>query len=672
MFGDLENNLNRIEWLRAEIKKHNYLYYQLSKPEIPDAEYDMLIKELAALEKFHDIKTPYSPSKTVGSALDSKFKKVAHTKPMLSLSNAFSIDEVADFYERMQKFFTEIEFVCEPKIDGLSFAAIYNQGRLQYALTRGDGEYGEDITANFKEVIDVPSQINYYGRLEIRGEIYIRKDDFIELNNMRRDNGEEAFANPRNAAAGSLRQLDSSIIKTRKLRYFVWGGHLDAVTSQYELLIKIKVLNFCVNEEIVICNNLKEINSYYLIMLEKRASLPYDIDGLVYKVNDCKIQQALGQTSKAPRWAIAHKFPAEIAMTTIKDIIVQVGRTGVLTPVAILQPVNIGGVLVSRATLHNEEEIRRKDFRIGDFVSVKRAGDVIPQLIKVDINKRSGQEKSFIFPEKCPVCNADVEQEEGEAAIRCTGGYSCSAQLLEYLCYFVSKDAFDIVGFGEKQIEEFLEDGLIRMPVDIFKIPDLPTVLLNNLQQKHGWGEKSVVNLLNAIQHAKKIKLNKFIYSLGIKNIGQVNAEIIANYFRSFDNFYETINNNQLYELSKINGIGPIIINSIQKFFADKKNILFIEELRQYVKIIDNTEQIISWSPLYEKKIIFTGTLKSMARQQAEKKSKELGAKIVSGVSQKTDFVIVGSEAGSKLKKALELGLKVLTEEEWLDLINKR
>ena len=669
MSENLENDLKRIEWLRTEIKRHNYLYYQLNKPEISDAQYDVLIKELIALEKLHGIEESYSPSQQVGGNLDNKFKKVAHTKPMLSLNNAFSFEEITDFYARVEKSFHNIQFVCEPKVDGLSFTATYNYGKLQYALTRGDGQYGEDITTNFKEVINTPICISYRGKLEIRGEVYIRKDDFIALNKKRRMKGEEEFANPRNAAAGSLRQLDSNITKTRMLRYFVWGGYLDEVTSQYEFFTRIKALSFCVNEEIVICTSLKEINNYYLAMLEKRANLPYDIDGLVYKVNDFNIQQALGQTSKAPRWAIAHKFPAEIAMTTIKDIIVQVGRTGVLTPVAVLQPVNVGGVLVSRATLHNGEEIRRKDFRVGDFVSVKRAGDVIPQVVEVDLGKRSGQEKVFSFPKQCPVCSSEVEQIEGETAIRCTGGHNCSAQLLEYLCFFVSKDAFNIVGFGEKQIEEFLQDGLIKTPIDIFKIPDLPTVSLVKLEKKSGWGKKSVSNLLNAIQRIKVIKLDKFIYSLGIRNIGQVNAAVIAKHFKSFDNFYKTIKDNQFNALSKINGVGPIIINSIQKFFANEKNISFIEELKQYVTIINSIENTVNRSPLYEKKIIFTGTLKSMTREQAEKVSEKLGVKIVSGVSQKTDFVIAGNKAGSKLKKALELGVKVLTENEWLELI---
>ncbi|MDJ1257892.1 MAG: NAD-dependent DNA ligase LigA [Candidatus Midichloria sp.] len=670
MLSSLESDLKRVEFLRSELKRHNYLYYQLNKPEILDAEYDFLSKELERLEKLHGIEEVNSPTQTVGGALDVKFNKVAHLRPMLSLGNAFSFSDIADFYERITKVYSEVEFICEPKIDGLSFSALYQKGKLKYALTRGTGEYGEDITENFKQIIAVPQTIDYYEELEIRGEVYIRKDDFMALNNERSLKREEEFANPRNAAAGSLRQLDSNITKERKLRYFVWGGFFEHCVSQNNFLVKTKELGFCVNEDIILCKTLEEINSYYLEMSEKRAALPYDIDGLVYKVNNIKMQQALGQTSKAPRWAIAHKFQAAVAITQIEDIIVQVGRTGTLTPVALLKPVNVGGVLVSRATLHNEDEIKRKDFRIGDVVSIKRAGDVIPQVIEVDVSKRNGNERIFEFPKNCPVCESSVEQIEGETAIRCTGGRNCPAQLLEYLCYFVRKDAFDIIGLGEKQLEEFLEDGLIQEPADIFKIPEVGADILDNLEKKTGWGKKSIANLLNAIEKSKRIRLDKFIYSLGIRHIGQVNAEIIAKHFRTFEYFYGDLKDDKFDALERINGIGPTMIESIESFFADAKNIKFIEELLQYITIEDMEENDNIYSPLYNKKIIFTGSLESMARDQAEQISKELGAKIVSSVSKKTDFVIAGSEAGSKLNKAKDLGVQVLAEQAWLDMIN--
>ena len=670
MSDNFNSDLKRIEFLRSEIKKHNYLYYQLDKPELLDAAYDELCKELMVLENSHMIQEPDSQTRTIGGGIDKRFNKLPHIRPMLSLGNAFSFEDIGDFYERIKKSFPLANFICEPKIDGLSFSAIYNDGKLQHALTRGDGKYGEEITENFKQLIDVPLFINFKEELEVRGEIYISKDDFLQLNHDRISEMEEEFANPRNAAAGSLRQLNSEIVKKRKLRYFVWGGFLEDCRSQAEFLLKMQELGFCVNKEIVICNELKEINNYYLAMYQKRAELLYDIDGLVYKVNNIDIQKNLGQTSKAPRWAVAHKFPAEVAVTRIEDIIIQVGRTGVLTPVAILKPINVGGVLVSRATLHNEEEIKRKDFRIGDVVDIKRAGDVIPQIIKVDLSKRTGEEKIFDFPKHCPACDSEVERLPKEAAIRCTGGRNCPAQLLEYLCYFVDKDAFNIIGFGAKQIEEFFNSSLIKNPVDIFKIPYLDSNILRALESKNGWGAKSISNLLASIEKSKNISLDKFIYSLGIRHVGQVNAEIIARHFKTFDDFYSELKNNKFEDLERIDGIGPIMLDSIRKFFSNKHNIDFVEKLSHYITVSEVNDIFKKDSLLYGKKIIFTGSLNSMSRDEAEKISKEFGANIVSSISKKTDFIIIGTGGGSKLEKAKKLGIETLSEQEWLSILS--
>jgi DNA ligase (NAD+) len=672
MNSDLKFISNEINRLRLEIKRHDDLYYNLNKPEISDAEYDALCLKLRKLEKEYGLSDLESFDSKPGGEADSRFKKVPHQRPMLSLDNAFSINEVQSFYNKVRQYSESEKFVCEPKIDGLSFAALYEEGELRYALTRGDGIYGEDITANFLKVIGVPLKISSKQKIEVRGEVYINKKDFIDLNEIRAKNNKDLFANPRNAAAGSLRSLDSKIIEERNLRYFVWGGNIKGVNTQWELLQNLKSLEFCVNDEVRICNTSEEIQLYYNEMFLKRSSLAYDIDGLVYKVNDCQMQNLMGQNSKFPRWAIAHKFPAEVSSTIIKDIIIQVGRTGVLTPVAILEPVGIGGVLVSRSTLHNEEEIIRKDIRIGDQVSIRRAGDVIPQIIEVDFNQRTGEEKKFIFPKNCPICGSLVKKVDKEVAVRCINGKVCRAQLQEYIKHFISKDGFNILGLGEAQIEELLEIDLIKDAVDIFRINK--SNLLQNLKQRDGWGDKSISNLLSSIERAKNINLDKFIYSLGIRHVGTVTAELLAEYFKNFELFYTNIESDKLGDLEKIDGIGPIIFKSIKDYFSEEDNVKFIGELSRYVKIIDyknNRSNDNISSILSGKRIIFTGTLESMSREEAQKKAKELGAKVVSDISVKTDLIVVGAQAGSKLDKAQKLNIKILSEKEWLELIGK-
>lgn len=657
----------RLSELKELLIHHNKLYYDMDAPEISDAAYDALYKEFAALEKQTYLSDGSNNlSEKIGGSVDNKFGKIKHIRPMLSLSNAFSQQDIVDFYKRISQSYEneKIILVCEPKIDGLSFSAVYRNGVLQYAATRGDGEYGENVTENFKTIDSVPINIPYDGEVEVRGEVYMSKNAFLALNETRSIAGEEVFANPRNAAAGSLRQLDSSITKSRRLEYFVWGGYIEGCVSQYDLLQTFKKMHFRVNENIIVSDSIEETIGYYDHMYDTRAALEYDIDGLVYKVNDIRKQQMLSNNSKFPKWAIAHKFPAILAKTMVNDIIVQVGRTGVITPVALLEPVNVGGVLVSKASLHNADEIIRKDLRVGDVVNIKRAGDVIPQIVNVDLTFRTEQCKIFEFPSSCPVCHSDLEKVEEEAAIRCINTRGCKAQLIEYIKYFVSKDAFNIVGLGEKQLVELLQEGLLQTPADIFRITEERA---NILKQKKGWGDKSISNLLNAIEQARNIRLDKFIYSLGIRNVGQVNAGLIAEYFLSFNNFYKHMVANNFSQMLAIDGIGETIITSIEEFF--RKNLLFVDDLSSMVNIIDIAKIDATNARLYNKKIIFTGTLSGITRDEAEKISKEQGAIIVSSISSKTDFVIVGNNAGSKLIKAQKLKIPILSEEEWRALL---
>ena len=661
----MSDTSNRIEYLRQEIQRHNRLYHDLNRPEISDSEYDNLCKELALLEAQTNIDNQASPIRKVGGSVAEKFNKVEHLRPMLSLDNLFTLEDLNDFYDRIAEEFPGEEFVLEPKIDGLSFSAIYKKGKLHHAATRGDGKVGEDITENFKTIKGVTLVTDYIEDFEIRGEVYMSKQDFLSLNQERLANKEDIFANPRNAAAGSLRQLDSNITRSRNLSYFVWGGFMPNTRSHYELLNHFKALGFAVNEMISLCPNVEDIRSYYQKMGEMRAELPYDIDGLVYKVNRISVQEELGHNSKAPRWAAAHKFPAEVATTVIESIVIQVGRTGVLTPIANLRPVNIGGVLVTRATLHNEDEIARKDFRVGDTVSIRRAGDVIPQVIAVDLNHRPKNSVVFRLPLNCPECCTAVSREEGEVAVRCPGNFQCKAQVVERLRHFVSKDGFDIVGLGEKQIEELFNEGLIKSPLDILKITDWDKEAIRLLRRRDGWGVKSVDNLLKSIQASKAISLHKFIYALGIRHVGEVTAELLANNYSSMAELMGT----NLQKLEGINGIGPIVAQSLVSFFADTYNRELILSLLSLVEIKAVTQTIIYDSPLSNKKILFTGTLKSMTRGEAEALSKKYNAKIVSSISSQTDYLIAGADAGSKLAKANSLSIKVLSEEEWLRLV---
>jgi DNA ligase (NAD+) len=685
----------RHEFLKVEIKFHNKKYYTEDAPKISDAEYDKLFQELVALEaQFPELKTSDSPSQKVGAKISNKFAKVTHSRPMLSLGNAFSDEDLEDFLSKTKRFLnlpeeTELEVFSEPKIDGLSFSARYENGVFVQAATRGDGEVGEDITVNLATIKTLPKTLhgNFPQILEVRGEVYLSKVDFEILNQTRSQNQEQLFANPRNAAAGSLRQLDSSITASRNLQYFVYSiGEVSEsfANTQAQLIEKLESFGFVINKTTNLANSAEDILKYYNHINTIRSSLEYDIDGVVHKINDFALQERLGFVARSPRWAIAHKFAAEQAKTKIENIIIQVGRTGALTPVAELEAVNVGGVIVKRATLHNADEILRKDIRVGDTVVIQRAGDVIPQVVEVDFNLRASSSVAFKFPTTCPVCGSNAEREgedaDKNAVTRCTGGLACSAQIIESLKHFVSKNAFDIAGLGEKQIEYFYEQKLILEPADIFTLEAKNQTLEKPLQKHEGFGELSIKNLFEAINTKKQIELNRFIYALGIRHIGQENAKLIAKNYTSFDNFkaaiLKIISEGLLFESSEeyknliqIDGIGQKVINSIIKFFTNTKNLQIVENLQAQLEI--KTYEFISVeSAISGKTVVFTGSLENISRNEAKAKAESLGAKVAGSVSAKTDYVIAGADAGSKLKKAQELGLKILTENEWLELVS--
>lgn len=663
-----------LERLTKVLQYHNQLYYEKNSPVISDSEYDKIFQRQLQIEtKFPQLLKADSPTQKI-TPVSSKFTKITHSRPMLSLANAFSKEDLIDFIDRIQRFLNINYFpqiCCEAKIDGLSFAAKFENGKLVNAATRGDGYVGEDITENLKQVLNFPTSISSTDLLEVRGEIYMTHEDFYRLNEIQLEKNDHQFANPRNAAAGSLRQLDSRITASRNLRYFVYslGESKIKPNSQIELLEYLNKFGFKINTTYKLCNSLEEIMEFYSMMEDERSKLPFDIDGIVYKINDLALQERLGFVGKNPRWAIAHKFPAEQATTKLLDITVQVGRTGALTPVAELEPINIGGVLVSRASLHNQDEIDRKDIRIGDTVIVQRAGDVIPQVVSVKLEQRSNNSVKFYLPSTCPSCNSNVIREEEEAIIRCPSGLTCPAQALEHLCHFVSKDAFNVDGLGERQLAFLMEENYIKSPADIFNLQQYQ----NQLKEFEGWGEKSVLNLLSAIEKSKSITLAKFIYSLGIRSVGIVTAKLLAKNYLSFSNWFSAmlkISKNDIEAeefLNNMDGIGNKTIFMIGEFFVDQTNCQIIEALSTIVYIENYIESDKS-SILSGKTIIFTGSLLQMTRSEAKAKAENLGMKVLSTVSKNTNYVIAGDEAGSKLKKAKELGLDILSESQWLEL----
>ena len=680
---------SKITALKAEIVKHDLAYHTLDAPTISDAKYDELRREL---EKYREEFPEFfaEDDNSVGGKTLEIFSKVKHSKPMLSLANGFSGEDIKDFILRVNRFLGEeiLDFFCETKIDGLSFSARFENGKFVRAATRGDGFFGEDVTENLKTIFRFPQELrgeNLPKIFEIRGEIYMKKEDFAALNSRQEEQGGKIFANPRNAAAGSLRQLDSSVTASRKLSYFVYSlGEVSPnffCNSQAELHQKLQAFGFQTEPHSKLCHGIDEILELYQKIADCRYELSYDIDGMVYKVNKFALQERLGFVARSPRFAIAHKFPAEKAKTEIENILIQIGRTGALTPVAVLKPVNIGGVIVARATLHNQDEIARKDVRVGDVVVIQRAGDVIPQVIEVDLSKRKFDAKNFIFPKTCPVCGSEIVKNEEDVVLRCSGGLSCEAQLKETLKHFVSKDAFDIVGLGKKQIENFFLEGRIKNFAEIFTLEEREKTAENPLRTKLGWGEKSIENLFFAIKQKRTISLEKLIYAIGIRHVGESTAKLLAQHFKSFRNFLDVMlrlskheevtlrqTQSDYSELVSIDGLGEKMVEAILDYFRDERNLKMLLDLEKQLQVED-AKQINSSSKLAGKSVIFTGTLEKMTRAEAKKKAEDLGMKVVGSISSKTDFVVAGAEAGSKLKKAAELNLKVLNEDDWLELL---
>lgn len=674
-----------LQALAKIIAEHNIAYHQNDAPTISDAEYDALTKRNEAIEtRFPDLVRADSPSKRVGAAAAGGFKKVPHAVPMLSLGNAFTDEDVTDFIDRVRRFLDlsddeNVEVVAEPKIDGLSFSARYEHGRLVVAATRGDGAIGEDITANIKTIKDIPEFImgDVPKVIEIRGEVYMTKSDFQSMNERQALAGGKIFANPRNAAAGSLRQLDPKITAQRPLKAFTYSwGAVEGLTwkTQWEFIERLRSWGFPTNKRTTVCDSVAAMLKEYNKLGSDRASLPYDIDGIVYKVNRLDWQKRLGFVSRAPRWATAHKFSAEQAETLLEAIEIQVGRTGALTPVAHLTPVNVGGVMVSRATLHNEDEITRKDVRVGDTVIIQRAGDVIPQVVEVKLDKRPKTSQAFPFPKRCPACGSLAVREEGAVVTRCTGGLICPAQAKERLRHFVAREAFDIEGLGEKNIEAFFADELVRNPADLFTLEKRGG--REKLAGQEGWGAKSIDNLFAAIDRRRTVTLERFIFALGIPQVGQATARLLAHHYGSLDAWEHAMvaakdaDSDAFRELTSIEQIGPSVATDLIGFFAEKHNRDVLAALRKAgVTAEDFLRPDTSSSPIAGKTVVFTGTLEKMGRNEAKAQALALGAKVAGSVSKKTDYVVAGPGAGSKLKEAETLGVKVLTEDEYLALI---
>lgn len=685
LFDHAEARKRHAELMR-QIRHHDKLYYQKDKPEISDADYDRLRQELETLEdQYPELITADSPTQTIGAKASSGFKKVRHAVPMLSLSNAFEDQDVLDFLERIRKFLNlpekeMLELVAEPKIDGLSCSLRYEKGKLVMAATRGDGAEGEDITQNVRTISDVPQTLKGHPPdiLEVRGEVYMRRDDFVKLNERQQAAGKQLFANPRNAAAGSVRQLDAKITAARPLHFFGYSlGEIsaDIADTQWGIRKALKSFGFTEAEPSELCKSAENILEYYHDIEEQRADLPYEIDGVVYKLNRIDWQDRLGFVSRAPRWAVAHKFPAEKAVTIINGIDIQVGRTGALTPVARLEPISVGGVVVSNATLHNADEIERKDIRVGDHVVIQRAGDVIPQVVEVLLDKRKGNPPKYKFPSRCPVCGSHAIREEGEVVVRCTGGLICAAQAVERLKHFVSRLAFDIEGLGDKIIQEFWDEKIVQAPGDIFRLEKINSQLEVPLQERDGWGEKSVDKLFKAINGRRTIGFERFIYALGIRQVGEATAKKLAANYTTLADLRQAMNravtegSDARQDLLNIEDIGPSVADDIIAFFNEPHNQDVLSDLAKLLTITPYNIPQIGNSPVAGKIVVFTGTLATIGRNEAKARAEQLGAKVASAVSSKTDYVIAGEDAGSKLKKARELGVAVLSEQEWLDLI---
>ncbi len=671
---------NKLNQLKIKIDFHDNKYHSEDNPEISDFEYDKLCREYDTLIS-ENPGFKFLERKTVGSQISNQFQKYNHRKPMTSLTNAFSFEDINDFIERTLKFLNlkkdfQIDFICEPKIDGLSISLLYVNGNLFNAVTRGDGKIGEIVTDNVKTIKDIPHKLkgNYPNLIEIRGEIFMKKANFEELNESQIEKNGKVFANSRNAAAGSIRQKDINILKERKLNFYAFsvGEYTNDfnIKTQFDLLKKFEQMGVNTNQENFRASRIEDIKKFYSLMVSKRNELDYEIDGLVYKVNDRILQERLGNLSRSPRWAIAHKLPPEIVETILLNIETQVGRTGALTPVGKLKPVKVGGVLVSNVTLHNEDEISRKDIRIGDIVKIQRAGDVIPQVTEVIKEKRQNNSKVYVPPNFCPSCGGKTYKPKNEAIRRCLSGVNCPSQTVEKLKHFVSKNAFNIEGLGDKLIVVLFKENIINDFSDIFKIYKHKELL----EKREGLGKLSVSNLLNSIESKKRIPLDKLIYALGIKQIGENNAKLLALNYNSFENFCSEMEkandklSDSFQKLVSIDQIGENIAEDIILFFNTSSNLIMLKELLNYIRI-ENVEQKLINSPYKDKIVVLTGTLDTMSRDEAKQKLNNLGAKVSSSVSKNTDYVIVGDQPGSKAKKAKELNITIVNENEWIEII---
>ncbi len=664
---------NRLMRLAKLIAHHDKLYHDQDAPEISDADYDALVRENRELEeRFPQLVRADSPSKRLGAAPTTVLAKVTHARPMLSLDNAFSEDEVADFSARIRRFLNlspdaVVAMTAEPKIDGLSCSVRYERSELVLAATRGDGAVGEDVTPNVRTISDIPKRLSGAPDvLEVRGEVYMSKEDFEALNERQEASGGKIFANPRNAAAGSLRQKDASITAARPLRFLAhgWGEISEPLAdSQFEAMKRIELLGIPVSELLVRCDDLTAMLAHYRAIEKARADLPFDIDGVVYKVDRLDLQERLGFVARAPRWGLAHKFPAEKAETTLEAIDIQVGRTGKLTPVGRLTPVGVGGVIVANVTLHNRDEIQRLGLRIGDRVRIQRAGDVIPQV--VENLTRDEVREPYVFPDHCPECQSEAVAEEGEVDVRCTGGLICPAQRFERLRHFVSRGALDIEGLGEKSIAEFIELGWLHSPADIFRLRKLRDQLIG----REGWKEKSVDNLLGSIEAKREPEGPRFLFGLGIRHIGIVTAKDLLKCFGTIEELRRVATSPDAHaELAAVEGVGPVVAEALVDFFHEEHNREALDDLLSEVRpkpFVTDAKQT-EWTG---KTIVFTGSLETMSRDEAKAQAERLGARAAGSVSVRTDLVVAGPGAGSKLKKAEELGIRVINEAEWAKIV---
>ncbi|MDB5557826.1 MAG: ligase LigA [Enterovirga sp.] len=677
--------------LGLEIAEHDRRYYQDDAPTITDAEYDALRLRYEALEKrFPELASAETLTSTVGAAPSEKFAKRRHAVPMLSLGKAYTDDEVVEFVARVRRFLripdeAPLAFTAEPKVDGLSLSLRYQNGELVAATTRGDGTEGEDVTPNARTVSDIPHRLladDPPDHFEVRGEIYLTHADFALINERQIAAGKPPIANPRNGAAGSLRQLDPKVTASRPLRFFAyaWGEvSIMPANTQNGMVAALAALGFKTNPLTRLCRSTDEMLEQYRLIESERATLGYDIDGVVYKVDDLSLQERLGAVSREPRWALAHKFSAEKATTVVEAIEIQVGRTGSLTPVAKLTPVTVGGVVVQNATLHNEEEITRKDVRVGDTVTIQRAGDVIPQVLGAILDKRPPGSEPYRFPETCPACGSSAVRELNprtgrvDAVRRCTGGLVCPAQAVERLKHFVSRNAFDIEGLGEQRIDEFYRDSLVTRPGDIFTLAERDGRSLTRLENREGWGRQSAQNLFAAIEARRRIGLDRFIFALGIRHVGETNARLLARHFGTFEALREvgiraaSGDAEASAELTAIGGVGEVVAEALVDFFREMHNEGMLDELLAQVAP-QPLEAVSATSPVAGKTVVFTGSMERITREEAKAMAERLGAKVAGSVSAKTDIVVAGPGAGSKLKKAAELGLQVVDEDGWFEL----